>query len=318
MDTTAIPGSIVRQAAEWAALLDGDADTREQAACEAWCRKDPRHRLVLSRMRGLDASLSTLDGPQRQLLRQAATDERRRRTIRRAALAVALGAVTAGVLSMSLREPSQFAEQTTARGEQRTVELADRSTLLIDADSALTARIRRTTRQIDLRRGRVLATVAPDRNAPFAVVTPHATATALGTAYMVRVEAHATRVTVVESTVRVCARTAAPCVNLRAGQTVLVPATGGPGMVQSVDATAALAWTRGWLEADDLPMVEALAELAPHLPQALHFDAGALQALRVTGSYPLDRPRAALEAMVATAGLALENTPDGALRISPR
>jgi ferric-dicitrate binding protein FerR (iron transport regulator) len=63
---------------------------------------------------------------------------------------------------------------------------------------------------------------------------------------------------------------------------------------------------------------EALEELAQHLPMALRFDPAELQGLRVTGSYPLDRPLDALEAMAGTARMAIEQGPDGELKVSRR
>jgi transmembrane sensor len=149
------------------------------------------------------------------------------------------------------------------------------------------------------------------------VVTRGAVATALGTSYLVRTGSAGTRVTVVDSSVRLCARTGSACVNLAAGQTALV--SGGQiSTPRSIDTVAALAWTRGWLEADDMPAAEALEELAQHLPMALRFDPAELQGLRVTGSYPLDRPLDALEAMAGTARMAIEQGPDGELKVSRR
>lgn len=311
----AITDDILREAAEWAALLGADARDTDRAACEAWCRQDPRHRLVLERMRGLDASLAALDGAQRQVLRRTA-DEPQRGGRRRAMAALLVVAATAGVLSDPFGWRAQSVELRTAPGEQRNVTLPDRSSLLIDADSRLTARLDETTREIMVRRGRVLATVTSDRTRPFTVVTPDATATALGTSYLVRTGSASTRVTVVESAVRVCAGSGT-CVDLSAGQTTLV-SHGRILAVHSIDTEAALAWTRGWLEADDMSASEALEELAGHLPHGLHFDRADLEGLYVTGSYPLDRPRDALDAIAQTTGLAIVEGQEGALRVSRR
>ena len=69
-------------------------------------------------------------------------------------------------------------------------------------------------RRITLYRGQVFAEVAHLPGAPFVVESRRATATALGTAYVVRDEGSSTLVTVVESSVRPCAstrRTTASC-----------------------------------------------------------------------------------------------------------
>lgn len=303
---------IVRQAATWAALLDAGADAQQRAACEDWCRQDSRHRVVLERMRGFDAALGQLDEAQRRLLRQAAQDAAPPRNRRRAALALVLLATTLTATYHALRPPGGIVAAHTLRGEQRNIALSDQSTLLLDADSDMQMRFDTTTRTLALHRGRVLAMVATDARRPFIVETADASATAFGTAYVVRTGSDGTRVTVVESNVRVCARVDLQCRDLRAGQSVQV-AGGRMGLPESADPQVALAWTRGWLEADDRPAIEVLQELAAYLEVPLRFDVGELREVRVTGSYPLQRPRAALGALADTAGLIIESAPDGSL-----
>lgn len=300
-----IPRDVLRRAAEWAARLDGGAGAAEREACESWCREDPRHRLVFDRMQGLDVSLAGLDAAQRQLLRDAAVANRPRRRQQRLALSLLLVAGSAALAWLSFREPPAEPVLATARGEQRTLQLPDHSTLVIDADSAVGTRMDAARREVRLQRGRILATVAPDPQRAFEVVTADATATALGTAYVVDVGASGTRVTVVESTVRVCGNAAGKCRQLLAGESLLVR-DGRPGEVEPADARAATAWTRGWLEADDLPLQAALEEISRHLDQPLEFDAAALAQLRITGSYPLNRPLDALQAMALSTGLMVE------------
>lgn len=311
----AIPLEVLRRAAEWAAILDGGAGAAEQAACEAWCREDPRHRLVLSRMRALDASLAGLDAAQRKVLRNAAPATAARRNRRRVALSVLLVAGAATLFWMPRSGEGPVQQLATARGEQRTLQLADQSTLLVDADSALDMRIDGRQRRIRLRQGRILATVAADPDRPFEVATADATATALGTAYIVDASPRGTRVTVVESTVQVCGRDDRQCIVLSAGETVQVRA-GRAGASGRVDVQAAQAWTQGWLEADDLRLDMALEELARHLQRPLRFDAAALGQLRITGSYPLHRAEESLRAMALGAGLEVEEEA-GALQLRP-
>jgi transmembrane sensor len=267
------------------------------------------------RMRRLDTSLARLDEAQRQVLRRANASAGR--SLPRAAMAMLLAVATGGLLYTTGGWIDHPPELRTSHGESRSLKLADASTLIIDSDSVLTARVDSRKRQVSLQQGRILVAVKKDQDRPFAVVTADASATALGTAYVVRVADGGTDVTVVESRVRVCTRLGDACVELRAGDAVRV-AGGRIESTRQASPDAATAWTRGWIEADDLPAAEVLHELAQYLDVPLHFDAQAMGRLRVTGSYPLTQPRKAVEALADTAQLRLDTAADGAMYLSPR
>lgn len=323
MSVRAVPNAeptaeIVARAAHWAALLD-DADVTRQVreACERWCSQDPRHRVALDRMRGLAARFDRLDGVERETLTVAAA--RRARPGHRsaiAALAMLVLVVAGGWRTLPPVLAPLFPDHQTDAGQRRNIALADGSELVLDGDSAIDVDLSATVRRITLFQGQVQATVTADAARPFTVTTADGTATALGTAFIVRKQTDGTRVTVVESRVQVCANAqAAGCLDLAAGQRALITPT-GIQRLSDVDPRAATGWVSGWLEADDMPLTELLSELNRQRQRPIRFDPASLAGRRVTGSFPLDDTDRAVQALAAATGLRLHRAADGDLVLS--
>lgn len=309
--------AIIAAAADWAAELDaGDLSTARRKVCEAWCGEDPRHRMTLERMRGLDGGIIRLDVAGRLALRAVLTRRPRHRRTGFAAFCLALLVFAAGLGTQSLAIRERLAEHQSAVGEVRQVALADGSRLDIDTGSAVDFDTRRGRRQVSLYRGQVLVHVASDPTAPFVVMTRHGTATALGTAYAVRDEGESTLVSVVESTVKVCAKgTTDGCVTLNAGERARVSG-GDVARVAGIDTDQAAGWASGWLEADDQPIAEVLAELNRYRARPVGYAPSAVAGVHVTGAYPLNDTDRAVEALAQAAGLRLVRQPDGAISLA--
>lgn len=309
---------IVARAAHWAALLDDEGvSQRVQEACERWCCEDPRHRLALDRMRRLAGRFDRLDGAERAALSVAAKGRSlsgRRPTM--VALGLLLMLAGAGWFSASSLLAPLFPDHQTGHGERRSLILADGSALTLDGGSAADVDMASAERRVTLFRGQVQATVSPDAARPFTVATVDGRATALGTAFIVRKEVVGTLVTVVESRVRVCAQAnPADCRQLTAGQRAMVTATGVTPL-SDVDPRAATAWTRGWLEADDMPVADLLVELNRQRVRPIRCDASLLNGRRVTGSFPLDDTDRAAQALATATGLRLTRDSQGDLLLS--
>lgn len=292
------------QAAEWTALLDSNEVTPEQRlAWNAWYCAQPQHRLIFDRMRNLVGQLDALDATQKQVLRRIADPPVRRPRRRHAVTGVLLAGACGWLLwQWPVSEPN-VAEYRTVAGERREVTLSDHSRIVIDTNSALSAHMSNDHRALTLLRGQVFAEVAPDARRPFVVTTEDGTATALGTAFAVRRDEGGTVVTVVESRVKVCTASGDACAELVEGERVHVSSAGLSAIERA--STGMPAWTEGWMEVHDQPVSAVLTELNRYLDKPVRFDARTLTAIHITGSYPLDRPRRALEAIAVTAGLTL-------------
>lgn len=307
----------IAQAARWAAQLDSEKATlRQRQACETWCAEHPSHRLAFERMRGVSARFEQLGSIERDALKRAI----KQRDLNRNRLAVMTASLGAAVLlgwmaSQNLTLRALTPDHGTLAGQQRSLALADGSTLVLDTASTLDVDLNARRRTVTLFEGQVLATVAPDRARPFVVRSRQGQATALGTAFLVRSDATQTLVTVIESKVRVCPRTRGACLDLTAGQRARVTADAAVRLTP-VSPAAAIAWTKGWLEVDDRPMAEVLEELNRYRARPVRYDPRAGAKVRLTGSYPLTDTDRAVEAIALSTGLRLTRSTTGEIRLS--
>lgn len=149
----------------------------------------------------------------------------------------------------------------TGVGEQRTVQLADGSTLILDTDSKVTVSLGRHRRDLRLQRGQALFDVAHDATRPFVVTAGDTSVTALGTRFDVRRDGVGATVTLVRGAVEVREGNGAGPAKvwrLAPGQRV---ATRAPASVpQPVDVDTATSWTTGRLIFRSVPLRDAVAE----------------------------------------------------------
>ncbi|NNF99435.1 MAG: DUF4880 domain-containing protein [Desulfobacteraceae bacterium] len=106
-------------------------------------------------------------------------------------------AVLLAVACIWLVQSLMTAHQTfqTATGEQTIVHLKDGSKVALDSETVITAKITRSKRQIELKIGRAIFSVAHDRKRPFVVTAGHVSVRALGTEFKVS-KKHADRISV--------------------------------------------------------------------------------------------------------------------------
>ncbi|MGF7156018.1 FecR family protein [Novosphingobium gossypii] len=301
---------MVRRAAQWAAEIDGGITPERAFACEAWCDADARHRLALERMRGVETHLAQLDAAGQHVLSRSS--RRASSAARASVLGSGVLAITfAGWLGMSSLTLRQYwPEQRSGTGMIRSLNLEDGSVLDLDTATSIDTRTTTSQRRIGLFHGQVMAHVAKDPDRPFVVETREGRVIALGTVFSVRRDQAGTVVTVIESRVRVCARRLIfkeQCLQLRPGQRARI-ASGTITRLDPVSPDQAAAWTKGWLEADDMPVGEVLLELNRYRVDPVRFDSRALAGLRITGSFPLADPDRALSALAAASGLTLGQT----------
>jgi transmembrane sensor len=133
---------MVEQAACWSAQFATDEATQaDRDACEAWCDEHPLHRLAMERMRGFDAQFNDTDEVGREAI-ETVLERRSAKGRWFGGLMVGLGLLAGGgwLTTQSLTVRAWFPDYETARGEQRTVTLADGSNLTLDTDAALDVR----------------------------------------------------------------------------------------------------------------------------------------------------------------------------------
>lgn len=293
-------------------LASGEMTEEEMTICRGWLA-DPLNHRSFERERALWRQLETV---------RAAFDSapaevvplRPRSLLRRV---VMVGAIAASLLLVVFAGPLKTALQadyTTAAGAQRMVALPDGSTALLNTDSAIALQYSAGERRIALLRGEAFFEVQSDAERPFRVIARDGTAQAIGTAFAVRGDMPTVSVTVSHGVVAVSAPSSAggPTVIARQGQRVTYGPDAAP-MLQpaSVDAEAALAWRRGRVVIDNLPLTEAVDELNRYRPGRILLWGAAARRPSVSLVFALDQIDNALAGLAASQGLTLTALPGG-------
>lgn len=194
----------------------------------------------------------------------------------------------------------------TSIGEQRTINLADGSTLILNADSKVRVRYSETERSIDLEEGQALFKVAKNPSRPFVVRSGEASVRAVGTQFDVYRKSTGTTVTVVEGKVAVTSEKVkgtggqGGAVGVIAGEQLIIPkisvalatAAATPDMasapqVRPVKVEQATAWTEGLLIFDGTPLTEVIREFNRQNSKPLVLQgAPELAEIKITGTFP--------------------------------
>lgn len=287
------------EAAAWfARLRSDDVSAEDYHAHQAWmsaCHENARQYLKLSAMW---ADIDDMPDPRKRAFgvrRQSRAFSVRRRSFLTGAAAATFAA---GFVSVHGLPDFLTGDYTTGIAERRSIALADGSVIEMDADSAITVEFTATARNLHLRRGRAFFKVAKDDNRPFSVSAGDGKATALGTEFVVHSSADTVTVSVVESRVSVSHPGASPAV-INAGEKVSYDSA-GLGAATTVDSDSEIAWQRGKLIFEDVPLGQVISDINRYRHGIIRVMDSDLKTLRVSGIFDVTRPDGVLETIVQT------------------
>ncbi|MCD9005711.1 FecR domain-containing protein [Luteimonas sp. XNQY3] len=308
---------IAAQAAEWVvSLADPGSSVGERRAFVAWLKRSPVHLEEYLRAEGAWAELGLLD-PERRfdvdaLLARPETnvvdlgvvgDGGRVASRTPFAMLAGVAAVAVAVLfslGLFLMSSGPGDGYATAIGEQRTVRLADGSSVVLNTDTRLHVAFSGTAREVRLLAGEALFSVEKDAARPFRVASDGVVVQAVGTAFVVRRTPDRTIVSVLEGEVAVArARPAAVpaadapdgALRLLAGQRADIAAHAARTRdIRNPEAVTA--WRGGRLVFDGDTLAEVVAEFNRYNRVKLVLDDPVLSAERVSGVFDSDRPQA--------------------------
>ncbi len=330
--SAAIPRAVQQQAASWLVELQADdhsAHTRQQVhqRLQAWRQAHADHERAWQRIEAMGLQLQPLaDTPASAALAHAARTVGRSRRVALRNLAVLLFAGSAaGTVAWNAQGGSSGgwvaswgADESTRTAERRSLQLPDGTQVELNAQSALDVHYDAQWRLLRLRAGEILVTTAPGSQArPFVVETRHGRIRALGTRFAVRERGTgSTQVTLFEGQTEITPRRnpANRFVLSQGEQVRFDDAQARP--LESADP-AVVAWTRGMLVAQDMPLADFLAELARHRPGYLGCD-DAVARLPISGTYPLADSDRVLDMLLATQPVSLRTATRYWVRMQPR
>lgn len=177
---------------------------------------------------------------------------------------------------------------TTLVGQQRTVDLPDGSSIVLDTNTEVVERYSTHTRRMDLIHGRVQFGVHGNPKRPFVVHTPGGTVTAVGTKFQVRINDDATAVTLLEGKLAIA--TTPPdgkpqFAALTAGEQLTYHKTGRIGPARPFDTAAAQSWTTGKLFVRDWSLPDLLTEMNRYNENQLEIGDPSLENIRISGIF---------------------------------
>lgn len=320
------------QAALWATRRHEGLDPAGEAAFQQWLAEDPRHgeayeelERSFDRVRDLpDADVQSLKArldersplsapppgrpadPPRVRGRTRGLESPGRRSwmldITRLFPPVATAAGVAALVGGGWIGWSEWSNQptfsrtfATERGEQRSIDLPDGSTLQLDTATRVQVSLYRQRREVRLIDGQAMFSVQHDAALPFEVLAGATRVTVVGTRFSVRhtrtgLDAGKTVAAVESGLVRV-GRIEVPddvaSVLLRAGQGVTADSKGRLEPVVSIASGGVGAWRARRVSFNDTPLALALAEFERYGSTGLVIEDPAVGALRLGGSFDL-------------------------------
>jgi transmembrane sensor len=305
------PADVLQQAAEWFAHLhSGEVAATDYDAFDRWKAVHPERAVIYDRLAALWSGVAAVDtqAGKATLAVMLAPPKRKDRLQKTGAgvLVMMLCALTLW-LGLQAEYPGYYlADHRSHTGEQRKLQLADQSEVTLDTHSAINVSFNTQQRTIELVKGALFIDVAKDTTRPLIIETPFGSAQALGTQFAVEKDAHAMRVSVRESHVKVCAKERRhTCVTLAPGESVQVWADHISPVIK-INPWQEFAWVNGYLLADDVPLNAVLERLSHYQAGKLVYDAEALSAVRVSGVFKLTEVEQALAHISATVPIRVE------------
>lgn len=304
--------SVEAEAIGWFTRMNGKPSRADRNHFEAWLKADPMHGRAYDDLRTL---WSSTGGPGADVAREEEQAlSRHLEDVRRMRETKALGKA-AGILGLCLcaclagswiwlERPNLFqdlqADYVTARGERRTIDLQDGSTVLMDADTALDVNINSSERHVRLLRGTAFFTVKRS-DVPFVVRAGDGEAKVLGTTFDVAMQDDSVSVTLESGSLQVTGATTSQRVVLVPGEGVAYSAS-GMDRPEKIDLEERTAWHDGRVVFNDARLGDVLKQIERHRPGRIVVISDTLAERRVSGSFSIDNPQAALASIQSLVG----------------
>jgi transmembrane sensor len=263
------------EAADWVVRLQSETLAPEDVlAFDAWLEASPAH------ARAYDAALAAW----MEYGREAAAVAEGLRT-RRAArpltrrFYVGAGAIAAAaavaMVALPMLQPQPAAQSyATAKGQHRTVTLADGTRIDLNADTRLTVALDRGGRHVTMDEGQAVFDVAHDARRPFLIAAGDRTVQVVGTQFDVRRRAGKLSVTVARGAVEVLPNSQGlgAAYRLHPGQRFDHLEGAREAHVDAVAADEVLGWRTGRLVYRGQPLSEVVADLNAQFTQPISID----------------------------------------------
>jgi len=314
------PQSPRDQAISWFLHLQSDeATARDLQRHESWLREHPMHREEYEQVSAMWKDFDQLSPSVME--KYGVSSSRQSAQIRKSWAFPSLGMVYGWRLPAAMTMvlavfvltvwwwPHSFVSEEsyrTAKGEQRTINLADGSTILMNTDSQLFVQLSDDERIVQLQQGEVLFTVAHDPQRPFTVYAGNGMIRDIGTQFLIRQSSTNVNVAVLEGVVEVELKEGADVRStqkpkiLRQGDQVLYQDVKFLSSIQSFDRDIVLAWTEAQLYFDAKPLKEVIQEWSRYGTMEIQLQDSSLGRIPVSGKFRIDHIQSFFQALEET------------------
>jgi transmembrane sensor len=230
-----------------------------------------------------------------------------------AGLAAAAAAAVVAFVAVNSTSPVREDVYQTARGETRTLNLADGSRIDLGSASRLSVRLGPKLRHVELVDGEAAFDVTRDAARPFLIAAGERDIRVVGTAFDVLRHDGRLRVTVLRGVVAVQppqGSTAAAPVLLKVGDQYQHDSGQSLSSVRRVDPEDAFAWRRGELVYMDQPLEEVVSDLSRYFSTPLRV-IGPAGRLRFSGVLKIDAEEKVVRRLQGFLHITAEHGPDG-------
>lgn len=322
-------------ASDWTIRREAGLSAAEAAEFERWRAADPRHEAALNRLAQVWAMLARPRhaGRGHEMARALAARARRRR--RRATLGVVVAAagIFVGAFSwQAARAPHATAPETAQLVRPEKQILPDGGTVELKPGAEISVDYTGEWRRVVLRHGEALFHVAENKARPFVVTAGGVDVRAVGTAFLVSMDAREVDVVVTHGVVAVerplSAETASSDQNetapapaprfatlVEAGSRVTIDVTPTPAAPAVMAVSAAemkerLAWCGPRVEFNDTALGDAVALMNRHSKLQLVIDDARLARLPVNGLFRVDNTETLVRLLESSFGVRAERSGD--------
>jgi transmembrane sensor len=328
--TSEDPQALRAAAADWLVRVQSDTATEtDWLALETWLAGSPERRAAYEAVELLSSEIddhadqlraSGPSAPPAAVVVPLPRPYKSRRSPAPAPVWAAAAAILVAVLiawGVYERGPTSqvFA---TARGETRLVRLADGSSVELNSESAMTARVRWDRREITLDHGEAIFDVAKDPSHPFKVAVGDQRVTVVGTQFDIL--RHDGRITVTVSrgvvTVGPQAAKGSTAVRLTPGEQLQHREGAPTSTLVRLDAGDVLAWRRGYLVYRGSSLAQVAADLNRYFEVPIQVEGGA-SGLSFSGVLKLDSEDAVVRRLAAFLPIEVVREP-GRIRLRSR
>jgi transmembrane sensor len=315
LDKNVVPfpdaAAVEAEAAEWVIRFDGgDATPEDYTKFQEWQAKSPQHREAAARLTRLWADLDAAKDFAKPLPSPRKSNPWRWPLVAIAAsLLLAIGGYP--LYRSQQQVPPVVTNYRTNVGVQKTVTLADGSTVQLNTDTAIRVEMSGTHRNVHLLRGEAYFEVAHDERRPFAVFAGQGLVRDIGTAFNVRLLQRSVDVTVVKGNVELAALARDSgemheqhLGNLAAGQNaVFSRKVDRLSLVSDTLINRRLAWRQGVLVYSGEPLAQVVADYNRYSDIKVEVAEAKLNALQVGGYFEIGKSAVFLEALKDNFGI---------------